>query len=58
MARMNRAPANVIGGRSSRPILIKIHVEPQIRHSTSQTKTLSDKILGMLVKTQTRLALF
>jgi len=35
-ARMNLAAANVIGGRSSSPTLIKTQVVPQIKHKTSQ----------------------
>src|ERR1043165_4947836 len=31
-------PANVNGGRSSRPSLMKSQVEPQIPHNTNQTR--------------------
>src|SRR5690606_26108626 len=38
-ATMNRQAANVIGGRSSKPIFITIQVEPQIKHNKIQTRT-------------------
>ena len=56
--KINLADAKVTGGRSSRPILIKIQVEPQIKHRISQTRALSENILGIFVKTQARFALF
>src|SRR5258708_24195811 len=36
-ARKKRMPANVIGGRSARPILMNSQVEPQIQQRISQT---------------------
>ena len=44
-----RADENAIGGRSPRPILIKIHVVPQIKARMSQTSTFREN-LGILVK--------
>ena len=38
IARVNRAAANVIGGRSVSPIFMKIHVVPQSRHRITQTR--------------------
>ena len=37
VAAANRKPANVNGGRKSRPILIPSQVEPQIRHKAANT---------------------
>jgi hypothetical protein len=34
---MKRIPANVSGGKSSRPSFMKSHVEPQMRHNNNQT---------------------
>jgi hypothetical protein len=42
-ASKNLVAAKPIGGKSWRPILIKIHVEPHIRQRISQTKTLIDR---------------
>src|SRR4030095_11309847 len=52
-----RATANVIGGRSSSPILIKIQVVPQIKQRISQTRTLSARGLLILVKAERRFPL-
>jgi hypothetical protein len=38
-AMTNRMPANVNGGKSSRPSLMNSHVEPQIKDRMSQTST-------------------
>src|SRR5208282_3893357 len=37
VAAANRSPANVNGGRKSRPILIPSQVEPQMRHRAAKT---------------------
>src|SRR4051812_18254790 len=54
---MNLAAANAIGGRSASPILMKNQVVLQINARMSQTMTLSESILGILVEAQARLAL-
>ena len=54
----NLAAANDMGGRSPRPIFIKIQVDPQIRQRTSQTIIRRIRKSGSLKKAQAGLALF
>src|SRR5687768_17193642 len=73
-ASRKRAAANVIGGKSTRPILMNIHVVPHIKQRTSHTRIVmfvlsyalsrpeprdrNHSRLASLVKTQTGFSLF
>ncbi|MEP6704574.1 MAG: hypothetical protein ABJB34_07195, partial [Acidobacteriota bacterium] len=52
-----RDAANVIGGRSASPTLIKIQVVPQIRHKIIHTQIFARRLTS-LIETEARVALF